>query len=174
MRLRYYDATGAVRQTRYGGQVCAFDDQHHSWSVDLDPYAEDSISRVERRRDKVRPRRGEYVATVGDLRRRHDWADTVQITESGVDFGGPGWANGVPDSRPGPVLGDRRDGQRPAAPQSARIHLNNSSGDCTRMNLALPDRGGRVPRLAGRRDGCAADNGHHSWSRRPRPVRVRA
>ena len=37
MRIEYYDDSGAWMQTRYVGEVCVIDDQHHSWSVDLDP-----------------------------------------------------------------------------------------------------------------------------------------
>ena len=47
MRIEYRDAWDGVLATRYGGVVCADDDRHHEWDVDLDPYTADGIVSLE-------------------------------------------------------------------------------------------------------------------------------
>jgi hypothetical protein len=47
MFLRYLTESGALLAERAGGTVCASDNGHHEWDVDLDPYESDLIGQVE-------------------------------------------------------------------------------------------------------------------------------
>lgn len=46
MNLRYLTESGAFLTSRSGGEVCADDNGHHRWSVDLSPYASSKIGKV--------------------------------------------------------------------------------------------------------------------------------
>jgi hypothetical protein len=47
VRLRYYDGEHAQLAERFGGIVCAPDDEHYKWSVDLGTYSNPDIHSVE-------------------------------------------------------------------------------------------------------------------------------
>jgi hypothetical protein len=47
MQMRYFDVFGNVLATKVGGEVWASDNATHSWSVDLDPYSNPAIYRVD-------------------------------------------------------------------------------------------------------------------------------
>ncbi len=46
MNLRYLTEGGTFLAERAGGTVCAPDNGHHSWTVDLDPYSSSLIGQV--------------------------------------------------------------------------------------------------------------------------------
>jgi hypothetical protein len=160
MRLRYLDPWAGVLHTSYGGTVCVTDDHHHEWSVDLDPYADASIYRVEVALLK-QTATGEFVAASSDDIVRTS-RDDVKITEDGVDFGDSGWSLGAPTDDGDIYWGLTGGVVTPIL--TGAIHLNNSSGVCARMNLRYLTEGGTF--LTARAGGtvCAGDNGHHSWS----------
>ncbi len=43
MRIEYYSATDERLSDQYGGKVCAVDNKHHSWNVDLKPFDDGKI-----------------------------------------------------------------------------------------------------------------------------------
>jgi hypothetical protein len=45
MRLDYYSDT-AYLDTEYGGAVCAIDNDHYKWSVDLQPWGSDAVQHI--------------------------------------------------------------------------------------------------------------------------------
>jgi hypothetical protein len=46
MNLRYLTESGTFLHKEHGGDVCASDNGHHSWTVDLDPYDSNKIGKV--------------------------------------------------------------------------------------------------------------------------------
>jgi hypothetical protein len=150
IRLRYYDIFGTQLSENFGGQVCVFDDLHHQWSVNLDPFVDDSVARVEIAVMKEEAT-GEFVATSASY-----WVNThsddVLINAAGRDFGS-GSVSWVLDTD-----GNVR------AHLTGSIHINNSSGDCIRMNIEYQtSSGGYIDERPGGTV-CAASNAHRSWS----------
>jgi hypothetical protein len=47
MNLRYLTEGGMFLHSEAGGQVCAPDNVHHSWSVDLQPYTSSDVGKVD-------------------------------------------------------------------------------------------------------------------------------
>ena len=93
------------------------DDQHHSWSVDLDPYSNSAIDSV---RVSVQKETVSGWSTTTSLTYSADThSDTVKITEDGVDFGGSTWGLGQPTT-PGGVDWRHRRTARHAASSPAR------------------------------------------------------
>ena len=139
MRLEYYDDGGAWMQTRYGGEVCAFDDQHHSWSVDLDPYTDPDIHSV---RVSVQRENLNGWATMASTTYTADThADNVRITESGVDFGNENWSSlGYPTGSGSVSWG--LNGSNVTPRLKGVMWINNSAGLCARMNLRYLTEGG--------------------------------
>lgn len=157
MRIDYY--TGDILwTTKYGGQVCAPDDKHHSWQVSINEYSNSKI-------DKVR-------VSVEKLTATKDWAivgsetqvlkkihDKVKITEDGFDFGGRTFVAGAPTDS-GEVIWTWSGAQ--VSPRlTGTLHVNNSASACARIHIeyfkvdgiALAEKfGGKV---------CAADNKHY-------------
>jgi hypothetical protein len=160
MRLQYKDASGDVLATEYGGTKCVEDDQHHEFSVDLDPYADDSIASVKVSVQKQTATGWSTVDSSTYEADTHD--DNVKITEDGVDFGSSSFGVGAPTGS-GEIDWDLDDGD--VTPRlTGSLHLNNSSGVCARVNLRYLTEAGTF--LTARAGGskCADDNGHHSWS----------
>jgi hypothetical protein len=46
VRLQYWDRADVELADKHGGTVCAADNGHHAWSVDLEPYGDPSLDRV--------------------------------------------------------------------------------------------------------------------------------
>jgi hypothetical protein len=165
MRLEYFDAAGSRLSTNYGGAVCVTDDGHHEWDVDLDPYADNSIASVKVSLQKETAtgwwtvESATYTPTPPD--------DLVKLTEDGVDFGGPGFEFGQPAAANG--WGDKGQvdwsiANGVVSPRlKGYLHLNNSSGECARMNVrSLTESGTLLDSSAGGTV-CASDNGHSYW-----------
>jgi hypothetical protein len=161
MRMEYYNAAGSLLTTRYGGEVCVTDDQHHWWSVDLDPYSSVGIHSV---RVSVQKETFSGWSTTTSLTYTADTHDDdFEITEDGVDFGGPTWSLGQPTTPGGIEWLLSTNGYVTPILRGA-IHLNNSAGVCARMNMRYLTESGSL--LASRAGGtvCSPDNGHHYWS----------
>lgn len=160
MRLQYRDGAGTLLATKFGGKVCVDDDAHHAFSVDLDPYSDNRIARVDVAVMKDTAT-GEFVATSGAYT-PNTFPDKVKITEDGVDFGDSVFVLSAPTGS-GLVTWGLDDGA--VTPRlTGTLHLNNSSGACARMNLRYLSEGGTF--LAERAGGtvCAPDNGHHEFT----------
>jgi hypothetical protein len=161
MRMEYYNNAGSWLATQYGGEVCVTDDQHHSWSVDLDPYSNTAIDsvRVSVQKETVNG----WSTTASETHAIDTHSDGVKITESGVDFGNSGWNGFGEPSGDGFVSWDITNGYvRPRL--TGAIHLNNSNGACARMNIRyLTETGSFIDSRAGGTV-CSPDNGHNSWS----------
>ncbi len=160
MRLRYFDDAGTQIQERFGGTVCAFDDAHHSFSVDLDPY---SNSRIESVNVAVlkQTATGEFVAA-SSTKFANTFSDNVKITEDGVDFGNSSFSLGQPTGS-GSVSWRLDDGV--VTPHlTGTLWINNSSGVCSRMNIRYLTEGGTFVTERSGGTVCASDNGLHSFS----------
>jgi hypothetical protein len=160
MRLEYFDPAGTLLSTNFGGEVCVTDDQHHSWSVDLDPYHDDSIAtvRVSVQKETV----SGWSTTASATYTANTFSDAVKITEDGVDFGSSGFSLGQPTSD-GWVSWDVDNGV--VTPRlTGTLHLNNSSGVCARMNIRYLTESGAFLHSEPGGTVCAGDNGHHAWS----------
>jgi hypothetical protein len=160
MRLQYRDDGGGLLRTEFGGTVCVTDDAHHAFSVDLDPYSDAPIDRVDVAVMK-QTATGEFVAASSTFV-ANTFADSVKITEDGVDFGSSSFSLGAPTGS-GSISWGLDDGA--VTPHlTGTLHFNNSSGVCARMNLRyLTESGAFVTERAGGTV-CASDNGHHAFS----------
>ncbi len=161
MRLEYYDDTGAWMQTRYGGEVCAFDDQHHSWSVDLDPYKDPDINSVRVSVQRENLSGWATMASATYAADTHD--DNVRITEQALDFGNDNWSSlGWPVGSGEVSWG--LDGSNVTPRLEGVMWINNSAGTCARMNLRyLTETGAFLTERAGGTV-CAPTNGPHGFS----------
>jgi hypothetical protein len=161
MRLEYYDDTGAWLQTRYGGEVCAFDDQHDSWSVDLDPYKDPDIDSVRVSVQRENLSGWATVASSTYTADTHD--DSVRITESAMDFGNDNWsALGYPVGSG--EMSWELDGSQVTPHLTGVLWQNNSLGACARVNLRyLTETGAFLTERAGGTV-CASTNGPQGWS----------
>jgi hypothetical protein len=160
MRLRYFNDAGTQIQERFGGTVCADDDAHHAFSVDLDPYSDAAIDSVNVA-VMQQTATGEFVAT-SSTHVANTFSDSVKITEDGVDFGSSGFALGAPTGS-GSVSWGLDEGI--VTPHlTGTLHLNNSSGVCARMNIHyLAETGAFITEKPGGTV-CGSDNGHHAFS----------
>jgi hypothetical protein len=160
MRLQYRDDGGGLLRTEFGGTVCVSDDAHHEFSVDLDPYSDAAIDHVDVAVMK-QTATGEFVADSSTFT-ANTFSDSVKITEDGVDFGSSGFSLGAPTGS-GSVSWGLDEGAV-TAHLTGTLHLNNSSGVCSRMNIRYLTEGGAF--LTERSGGtvCASDNGHHPFS----------
>lgn len=167
MRMQYFDADGDELRTEHGGEKCVTDDQHHSWSVDLDPYEDDDIAsvRVAVQKETV----SGWSTTESSTYDLYLHPDRVEITEDGVDFGGREFAFGEPNDSYDdywwiPGIWWHFDGSVITPELQGTIHLNNSSGVCARMNLRYMTEGGAFLIARHGNSVCADDNGHHAWT----------
>ncbi len=160
VRIQSFNAAGTLLDNSYGGEVCANDDSHHSWSVDLEPYSDDSIASVQVAVEKETAS-GWYVEA-SDTYYVNTFPDDVKINASGVDFGSNGFGLSSA-SGPGSLAWGLNDGDTTPHLTGA-IWLNNSGGQCARVNLRYLTEGGSD--LTERSGGtvCAPDNGLYGWS----------
>lgn len=160
MRLEYYSNAGSWLSTNYGGEVCVTDDQHHSWSVDLDPYSSSAIASV---RVSVQKETVAGWSTTTSLTYSADThSDAVKQTEEGIDFGNSGWSLGQPTGDGWVSWGIANGVITPRL--TGAIHLNNSSGECARMNLRYYTESGSFLRSEPGGTICSPDNSHNSWN----------
>ena len=161
MKLDYLATSGVALTTKYGGVVCASSDNHHRFSVSLQPYTSSKIGQV---RVTVQHRLVAATTWTGagsqTLRFRR-FADPVKITEDGLDFGSEGFLGSGPTGS-GTLIWRYETGRVHARLQGI-VHLNNVAGVCARMKVDHLAAGGA---LLGRDEGetvCARDNRHYRW-----------
>jgi hypothetical protein len=136
MRMHYLNGT-ALLTTREGGRVCAPDNAHHAWSVNLSPYSDIAITSVIvsiESQDVA----GNWQAVDSDTYWRNTTDDQVIIRGSGIDFGASGFANDEP-AGPATVDWSIENGVL-VADVSGTVHLDRSAGACVRIRLE-PHRG---------------------------------
>ena len=46
MRIQYFKVDDTQLAEKFGGKVCAPDNRHHSWSVDLEPFSDNLLAYV--------------------------------------------------------------------------------------------------------------------------------
>jgi hypothetical protein len=158
MRIDYYIGD-QLWTTKYGGQVCASDDKHHSWEVSLNEYGRSKIDKVRVAIEKLTATKDWTVigSQTHKLKKIHD---KVKITEDGFDFSGKTFAAGVPTNS-GEVIWTWGGAQ--VSPRvTGTLHINNSAAARARMRIEyfkvddtlLTEKfGGKV---------CAPDNRHYT------------
>ena len=168
MRLQYRDDGGALLRTAFGGTVCVSDDAHHAFTVDLDPYSDNSIDRVDIARDEAdRDRRVRRHVRV--LRRQH-------VLGLGEDHRGRRRLRLLrllarrPDRVRRGVLGPgrRRGDAAPDRHAASQQLLRRVRAD----EPPLPQRVRRLPHLARGRHGVRLRQWPPRVHGRPRPLRV--
>jgi hypothetical protein len=168
MRLQYYDEAGDWLTTEYGGEVCAYDDEHHSWSVDLDPYADGSIASVrvsvQKEIDSVWYTPHSETFDVGTH------ADEVKITGNKVDLGGAGWVPGLGEPTSPATMSWILDDDYLPLPDgdvlpalNGYFHVDNLAGQCARVNLRYLTEGGTFLYETHATEQCPSGNAHESY-----------
>ncbi len=162
MRLDYLDADGDTLETEWGGTVCAATDQHHEWSVDLDPYASAYIDEVKVSVEAQTTLNGAFSIVDHGFYTVGITADDVKITTPNFDLGGDAWAFGAPTGD-ATMLWSIEEGR--ITPQLVgTLHLNNVEDGCARVNLRYLTESGTF--ITSRPGGtvCANDNGHWEFA----------
>jgi hypothetical protein len=166
MRMDYYDLpeSGGVvlLAQRWGGTVCADDNGHHSWNVDLDPYEDDDVKHVTVTLEMKIDANVDWMQVDSDSGWIYDTVQTdVEVRSQGFDFGGEGFNLGAPT--PGGEMTWRFDDGTVTPHLTGHLHLNNVDGECARMNRRYLTASGTL--LTTRAGGtvCASTNGHHEW-----------
>lgn len=158
MRLDYYGGKHVLISTEYGGQVCADDDKHHSWSVGLNPYSNSKINEVKVSIEKLTATK-DWTIVGSQSRKLSAVHDKVKIAEDGFDFGGKSLIAGVPSE-----AGDMAwswDGVNMVPHLTGWLHINNSATACARVHLKYLDKMDDL--LTDKYSGkfCAASNDHY-------------
>lgn len=159
MRMDYY-VGGQLWTTKTGGQVCASNDKHHEWDVNLADYTSSKIDEVRVSIEKLTATKDWTI--VGSQRRKLGPVHhKVKITEDGFDFGGETFLGSGPTNS-GEVIWTWKGAQ--VSPRlTGTLHINNAATACARMRIEyfkeddtrLTEKfGGTV---------CAPDNRHHHW-----------
>jgi hypothetical protein len=161
MRMDFYSGAHIYLTTKYGGQVCASDDKHHYWSVELHPYTSNKINEVKVSIEKLTATK-DWSIVGSDTVKLITTHDPIKITADGFDFGGKTFVAGAPTDA-GEVAWSWAGGQvKPRV--TGTLHINNAASACARMRiqyyaaddaLLADEYGGKV---------CAPDNRHHSWT----------
>jgi hypothetical protein len=161
MHLDYRDRSGTSLKIEHGGTVCVNDDQHHEFSVDLQPYSDNRVASVLVQLEKETV--GGWFVVDNASFTANTFDDDVKITEDGVDFGK---TNSFLTSGPtgsGTMHWGLVDGQ--VTPHlTGSIYLNNSSGACARMNLRYLTTSGSFWTSRSGGEVCADDNGLHQFT----------
>jgi hypothetical protein len=159
MRMKYYDFDGTLLETEYGGEVCVDDDQHHSWSVNLEPYQDRDIHHVTVSVQKETVSGWSTVESETEYVNTH--ADNVKITADGVDLGLYDLDFGEPTSPAIMTWSLSDEGVKPSL--YGDVMLNNSMGVCARVNLKYMTDAGYVLVEEAGHEYCAPDNDLHRY-----------
>jgi hypothetical protein len=150
MRLEQYDRAGGLLFTTLGGTVCAPDNAHHAFAVNLNPTGNALTDNVLVSIERTTPAGGWVSAvSMSVVANTHD--DPVQIAPGGgAAFGGS-------------VSWNLENGS--LKPQlTGALSLVNSAGQCARMNINyLTDAGAFITSRAGGVV-CAPNNNLFSWT----------
>jgi hypothetical protein len=159
MRLRYFNAAGVRVAEKFGGTVCVNDDQHHSWSVDLDPYSDADIQSVEVAVMKITAT-SETVAASG-MYAANTSPETVLIDTAGADLGSTSWSGGSPTGSA--VVTWPLDGATVRPLVLGQLTLKGTTGACGRVNLRYLDAAGAEIDSKPGGTVCAPDKSAKSW-----------
>ena len=144
MQLRYFDVHGNVLSTQVGGSVTANDNDLHSWTVDLDPYSNPRIYRVDVS-TTVEGQPGSWLTVSIQhcyLSSTTQPADGVRLTGVGVDFGDLEFVNNAPVGF-GLLSWDL--GNDTITPHlTGKLYLKNSMGVTARMQMRYFDVHGNI------------------------------
>lgn len=159
MRMDYY-VGGQLWTTKTGGQVCASDDKHHEWDVNLADYTSSKIDEVRVSIEKLTATKDWTI--VGSQRRKLTPVhQKVKITEDGFDFGGQTFLGSGPTDS-GEVIWTWSGAQ--VSPRiTGTLHINNAATACARMRIEYFKEDDTL--LAEKFGGtvCAPDNKHYKW-----------
>jgi hypothetical protein len=160
VRLRYFNPAGIRVAEKFGGTVCVSDDQHHSWSVDLDPYSDADIASVEVAVMKITAV-SETVASSA-MYSVSASPDTVLVDTAGADLGSSGWSGGSPTGSA--VVAWQLDGATVRPLVLGQLTLKGTTGACGRVNLRYLDASGTEINSKPGGTVCAPDKSAKTWS----------
>jgi hypothetical protein len=163
MRLDYFDGDGDTLATRWGGTVCAPDNQLHYWIVDLDEYSSPYIAELKISIEKQTTLNGPFTTAVSSVHAPNVNSDSVKITTSGFDFGNDDW--GVSGPLGSGTMWWRLEENGELTPHlMGTLWLNNVNGGCARMNLRYLTEGGAFLRAEPGGTVCSHDNARHGFT----------
>jgi hypothetical protein len=169
MRLEQFSRAGALLNTTVGGVVCAANNAHQVFAVNLAPAGNALTDHVLVSIERTGAAAGwTTAASVSVTANTHD--DPVLIAPGGgAGFGGAGWLFGAPIGS-GSVSWNLENGTlKPHL--TGTLHLVNNAGTCARMNINyLTDAGGFITSRAGGIV-CAPNNNAFAWSVNLAPYR---
>jgi hypothetical protein len=160
MRMEYFDNSESLT-VQYGGTVCADDGRSHTWTVDLDPYADARIDLVKISLEKQTA--AGWSTVESGYYKPNIAPDKVRLSADGVDLGDD-WFVGSATTGSATLDWGQGDGALLTPHLQGYLHLNNIAGVCARVKLVYMTES--YSTLATRYGGavCAPDNGHHYWS----------
>jgi len=162
MRLEQFSRAGALLVTTVGGTVCAANNAHQTFAVNLNSAGNALTDNVLVSIERTNVGGGwTTAASVSVTANTHD--DAVAIAPGGgAGFGGPGWLFGAPVGS-GSVSWNLENGTLKPHLRGT-LHLVNNAGTCARMNINyLTDAGAFITsRLGG--TVCAPNNGAFAWT----------
>jgi hypothetical protein len=85
IRLDYYNAASTTLATEYGGRVCANDNAHHEWTVDLDEYEDADVAKLKVTLEKQTA--SGWSTAAYSFHYTNPPEDNVKISTVGVDLG---------------------------------------------------------------------------------------
>lgn len=96
IRLNYYNAASTTLATEYGGRVCANDNAHHEWTVDLDEYEDADVAKLKVTLEK-QTASGWSTATYS-FHHPNPPEDNAKISTVGVDLGDQSFIGTAPST----------------------------------------------------------------------------
>ena len=162
MRLEQFSRAGALLVTTVGGTVCAANNAHQTFAVNLNPAGNALTDNVLVSIERTNAGGGwSTAASASVTANTHD--DAVAIAPGGgVGFGGPGWLFGAPVGS-GSVSWNLENGTLKPHLRGT-LHLVNNAGTCARMNINyLTDAGVFITSMPGGTV-CAPNNGAFAWT----------
>ncbi len=162
MRLDQFSRAGALLATTFGGTVCAANNAHHTFAVNLNAPGNALTDNVLVSIERTNVGGGWATAASASVTANtHD--DAVVIAPGGgMGFGGPGWLFGAPVGS-GSVSWNLENGSLKPHLRGT-LHLVNNAGTCARMNINyLTDAGAFITSMPGGTV-CAPNNGAFAWT----------
>ncbi len=162
MRLEQFSRAGALLVTTVGGTVCAANNAHQTFAVNLNAAGNALTDNVLVSIERTNVGGGwATAASVSVTANTHD--DAVAIAPgAGAGFGGPGWLFGAPVGS-GSVSWNLENGTLKPHLRGT-LHLVNNGGTCARMNINyLTDAGAFITSMPGGTV-CAPNNGAFAWT----------
>jgi len=162
MRLEQFSRAGALLVTTVGGTVCAANNAHQTFAVNLNAAGNALTDNVLVSLERTNVGGGWATAASASVTANtHD--DAVAIAPGGgVGFGGAGWLFGAPVGS-GSVSWNLENGTLKPHLRGT-LHLVGNAGTCARMNINyLTDAGVFITSMPGGTV-CAPNNGAFAWT----------